>query len=79
MAYGGLPPITASFANRMYGPKNYPVNFSILNLFVIPAALLGPAMAGSIQVATASYQSAFYIMLLLSILAGISGMLIKKA
>ena len=79
MAYGGLPPITASFANRMYGPKNFPVNFSILNLFVIPAALLGPAMAGSIQVSTASYQSAFYILLLLSILAGISGMLIKKA
>ena len=78
MAYGGLPPITASFANRMYGPKNFPVNFSILNLFVIPAALLGPALAGSVQVTTNSYQSAFYVLLLLSILAGISGILIKK-
>ena len=78
MAYGGVPPTSASFANRMYGPKNYPINFSIININIIPASILGPALAGMIQVATNSYQSAFYILFVLCILAGIAGLLIKN-
>ena len=79
MAYGGVPPTSASYANRMYGPKNYPINFSIINTNIIPASILGPALAGVLQVATNSYLSTLYAMLGLCVIAGISGLLIKKA
>jgi OFA family oxalate/formate antiporter-like MFS transporter len=78
MAYGGVPPTSASFANRMYGPKNFPVNFSIININIIPASLLGPALAGVLQVSTGSYLSAFYVLLVLCLLGGTAGYLIKK-
>ena len=78
MSYGGVPPTSASFVNRMYGPKNFPVNFSIVNLNIIPASLLGPALAGTMQVASGSYLNAFYVLLMLCLLGGIAGYLIKK-
>ncbi|MDK2982357.1 MAG: transporter, family, oxalate/formate antiporter [Chloroflexota bacterium] len=78
MAYGGLPPTSASFVNRTYGPKNFPVNFSIMNLGIIPAAIMGPALAGSLQVANGSYLSAFYILLVLVILGSIAGIAIRE-
>ena len=78
LSYGGLPPTSASFVNRMYGPRNFPVNFSIMNLNIIPAALLGPALAGTLQVASGSYQGAFSVLLVLCLLGAISGNLIKK-
>jgi OFA family oxalate/formate antiporter-like MFS transporter len=78
LAYGGLPPISATFINSTYGPKNFPVNFSIVNLNIIPAALLGPALAGMVQVASGSYLKAFYVLFVLCLLGGTSGYLIKK-
>lgn len=78
LAYGGIPPTSASFANRMYGPKNYPVNFSIININIIPASLLGPALAGALQVTTDSYLLAFIVFMAFCICAGIAGVLIKK-
>ncbi len=78
LGYGGVPPISVSYANRMYGAKNYPINFSILNINVIPASILGPALAGMLQTVTNSYLPSFYILLGMSILAGILGLLIKR-
>ncbi len=78
LAYGGVPPTSASFVNRMYGPRNFPVNFSIVNLNIIPASLLGPALAGTMQTASGSYLSTFYVLLVLCLLGGSAGYLIKK-
>jgi OFA family oxalate/formate antiporter-like MFS transporter len=72
------PPTSASFVNRMYGPKNFPVNFSLVTLNVIPASRLGPALAGTMQVASGSYLSTFYVLLVLCLLGGTAGYLIKK-
>lgn len=78
LSYGGAPPITASFANRMYGLKNYTVNFGILNTMVIIATFLGPALTGAMQVSSGSYLSAFYVLLAMGILGTIAGYLIRK-
>jgi OFA family oxalate/formate antiporter-like MFS transporter len=79
LSYGGTPPITASFTNRMYGLKNYTVNFGIINTMVIAGTFLGPAMTGAMQVSSGSYLSAFYVLLAMGILSSISGYLVRKA
>ena len=78
-SYGGAPPITASFANRMYGLKNYTVNFGILNTMVIVGTFLGPALTGAMQVSSGSYLSAFYILLAMGIIGSVAGYLVRKA
>ncbi len=78
LGYGGVPTISSSYANRMYGPKNYPINFSIINSNIIPAAMLGPTLAGMAQTVTNSYLPSFYILLALCILTGVFALLIKK-
>lgn len=76
---GSIPPMTSSFASLFYGKKNYPLNFSIITLSVIPASILGPLMGGAIQTATGSYIGLFIGMLALSAAVFILQFFIKKA
>ena len=52
IAYGSTPTLGSAFVHRQFGPKYYPVNFSLSNLpALIPAAIIGP-MISSILIAT---------------------------
>ena len=68
LGYGSIPPLNASFVNQYYGTRNYALNFSVMNLALIPASLLGPLAAGEIQTATGSYF-AMYVALLIACIA----------
>ena len=59
LGYGSVPPLNAVFVNQYYGSQNYALNFSIMNLNLIPASVLGPLVAGVIQTATGSYFSMY--------------------
>jgi OFA family oxalate/formate antiporter-like MFS transporter len=78
LGYGSVPPMSSAFVSLFYGKKNYPLNFSIMNLNIIPASILGPLMGGAIQTATGSYTGLFIIMLALSSLVFVLQFFIKK-
>jgi OFA family oxalate/formate antiporter-like MFS transporter len=70
--------MNSAFVSLFYGKKNYPLNFSVVNLNVIPASILGPLMGGAIQTATGSYTGLFIIMLALSAVVFVLQFFIKK-
>lgn len=45
-SYGFCPTISAAFASGFYGMKNFPLNFSILNLILIPASFVPTLLSG---------------------------------
>lgn len=53
--FGGVPIVAATTINKMYGKKSYAANFSIYMLVLIPAALLGPALCGTLVMSSSSY------------------------
>ncbi|MEL7610823.1 MAG: MFS transporter [Bacillota bacterium] len=77
LAFGGVPSTGSAFINRTYGGKNYAVNLSLFNSNLIPAALLGPMLAGSIFTATGSYLPILFVLLGCAALAGILIALIR--
>lgn len=58
LSYGGITPTNSAFINTFYGPANFPVNFSIVNLNLIVASFGGTA-AGMLFDATGSYLTTF--------------------
>ena len=58
LAYGGVPPISAAFANDFYGEKNYASNLSIINLSLLPASFAS-LLSGSLQTASGSYLNSY--------------------
>lgn len=78
LGYGSIPPMNSAFVSLFYGKKNYPLNFSIITLNVIPASILGPLVGGAIQTATGSYMGLFIIMMALSVAVFVLQFFIKK-
>jgi len=60
-SYGFAPTTLSVFAAEFYGPKNFPLNFSIFNLVLIPAPFAA-TLAGSIKTATGEFMIAFLIL-----------------
>ena len=77
-AYGGDPSITSTVINKFFGPKYYPVNFSIGNFAVIPGAIIGPYISGVLQDKSGDYNSTFALIIGLGILAFIINMILKE-
>ena len=64
ITYGGNPTISSAFAIGQYGPKYFPVNFSVVNFSLIPAAILGPMIASSLITGSGGhYDSTFMVMI----------------
>ncbi|MDD4125037.1 MAG: MFS transporter [Eubacteriales bacterium] len=71
-SYGFAPTVSAAFTAEFYGLKNFALNFSLLNLILIPASF-APTLSGMLVSSSGSYIPTF------AILTGISfvGLLIN--
>lgn len=56
LAYGGITSLNSAYVNGLFGPKYYPVNFSLINMNLLIASS-GSALAGLLLDATKSYES----------------------
>ena len=77
LAYGGVTPMNSAFTREFYGAKNYPVNFSIINMNLLVASF-GSTIAGMLYDATGSFMSAMMLMLAFVVVATISSVIIKR-
>ena len=77
-SYGFSPTVSAAFSNAFYGPKNFPLNYALMNLILIPAAFYA-TIAGKIVDATGSFVIMFVILLVCSLIGLVDNLTIKKA
>jgi MFS transporter, OFA family, oxalate/formate antiporter len=78
ICYGGLPPTSSSVVNEFYGKENYALNFSVMNVSIIPASILGPYVAGIMRTSTGTYTSVFILMFFLCVVSFGVQLFIKK-
>lgn len=80
ISYGGNPTISSAFVNREYGPKYFPVNFSLGNFSLIPAAILGPMISSKlIEGAGGAYDTTFMAIIVCAALAFVLWACLNKA
>jgi len=65
ITYGGNPTISAAFASGQYGPKYFPVNFSIVNFSLIPAAIVGPMLASKLITSSGGHYDTTFMALII--------------
>lgn len=70
LSYGGAPSLASSVIHLFFGSKNYPINFSITNFSLIPAAFMGPMVSNYlIESSNGSYNLTFIMIIVLAILS----------
>ena len=74
----GLRQGAAALAGGFYGMKHFSLNFSVLNLVLIPASFMS-TLAGRLYETTGAYQLALIVLTALSVVGLIVNMSIKKA
>lgn len=68
MGYGGNPTLCSAFIYDQYGAQHYPVNFSICNFSLIPAAIIGPMISSFlIDKADGAYTLTFVMIIVLAL------------
>lgn len=77
LSYGGITPTNSAFINSFYGSKNYPVNFSIINLNLIVASFGGTA-AGVLFDMTGSYLTTFLALVVAIVVGTLCTLAIKR-
>ena len=77
LSYGGVTPTNSAFIMDFYGVKNYPVNFSIINLNLLLASF-GGTLAGTIYDMQGTYLSIFMIMIGAIVMATVCTLLIRR-
>ena len=76
--YGFSPTVSSAFASAFYGTRNFALNFSVLNLVLIPASFAS-TLAGKLVEASGGYVSTFIVLAALSAVGLIVNISIKKA
>lgn len=76
MVYGGVTATNAAFVNRFYGPGNFAVNLSIINLNLMIASF-GSTIAGILYDQSGSYFSTFMMMAIATAIGFVSSTLIR--
>lgn len=70
LAYGGDPAIASTVTKTTFGQRYYPANFSIINLCMIPASVLGPMTSSFIlERSNGNYTYIFLMTMILSVAA----------
>jgi len=77
ISYGFSPTGTTAFSRSFFGPKNFALNVSILNLHMIPASF-SSKLAGLLKVQTGSFEITFLTLAGLSVVGLIINYFIKK-
>lgn len=77
LGYGGPPTMAAAVTKHFYGQKNYPVNFSFMNINLLVASFASTA-AGAILDATGSFTVVFLLLLALTAVALVSALVLRK-
>ncbi len=78
LGYGGGPTMIASVTKEFYGERDYPVNFSIVNLNLLIAPLSSTA-AGAILDAAGSFSPVFILLFALLAVALVCSLCLHKA
>lgn len=79
ISYGGSPVSTSAVVHKLFGHQNFSGNFSVAVTNLLFAALIGPTMAANLQGSTGSYQTSFYVLIGVGILAlGLCWILTRK-
>lgn len=76
-SYGFSPTVSAALCGEFYGLKNFSLNFSILNLVLIPSAFYA-TIAGKIVDTTGGFAIVFVILTAFSVVGLIDNIFIKK-
>jgi len=77
LSYGGVTPTNSAFIMDFFGVKNYPVNFSIINLNLLFASF-GGTLAGMIYDKNGSYMAIFIIMIIAIAISTGAALFIKR-
>lgn len=79
ISYGGSPVSTSAVVHRLFGHQNFSGNFSVAVTNLLFAALIGPTVAASLQGSTGSYQTSYYVLIGIGVLAlGLCWMLTRR-
>lgn len=79
ISYGGSPVSTSAVVHKLFGHQNFSGNFSVAVTNLLFAALIGPTMAANLQGSTGSYQTSFYVLIGVGVLAlGLCWILTRK-
>lgn len=76
-SYGGITPTNSAFISDYFGRKNYPINFSIINMNLLIASF-GSTIAGVLYDRSGSFLSTFMMMIGAALLALLCSIMIKK-
>ena len=77
LSYGSCPTVTSAFSASFYGPKYFPVNYSLTNFNLIVAAFIAN-FSNSLLISTQRYTAPFVMLLVLAIAALGLNLTIKK-
>ncbi len=76
-AYGGVPPTSSAFTVDYFGSKNYASKFGIVTIYILFGSI-GSFLAGVIRTHAGTFQTVFYVLIALEILAVVLNFSIKK-
>ena len=76
-SYGFAPTTSSVCVSEFYGLRNFPVNFSIMSLVLIPASFAS-AIAGSIKTTTGGFMPAFIALTVLTAIGFFISLAIRK-
>ncbi|MDR2137592.1 MAG: MFS transporter [Synergistaceae bacterium] len=76
--YGTSLPCTSGFISKLYGQKNFAVNFSIMNTYVLTASFAGPYISGVLFTWTGSYIVSYTTLFAMCCAGVVATLLIKR-
>jgi OFA family oxalate/formate antiporter-like MFS transporter len=80
LSYGGAPSLASAGTQRLYGAKNYPINFAVMNFSLIPSALIGPLVSSVMQEkAGGGYMSTFVMIIVIGAAASALSFMVTAA
>jgi len=76
-SYGFAPTTSSVFASEFYGLRNFPLNFGIMTLILVPASFAS-TLAGAIKSATGGFMLAFIVLSVLTAIGFVVSLMIRK-